>query len=192
MIAYETIGPRGAGRAASRSRTISRIWRCMDFCICWATITRPMRRRTPWRRWRSRVLARLDVPDPYPASAQARRGLIADPHARARSIRLARIARPGNEARNLPVPVPPAAWCGTSAAKAGSRGSLRVVFGWKAGSIRADISEVLKAGAGETGFSPEERTCCRTSSACASGGSRTSWCRAPTSSRCSRRSRSAN
>ncbi|MEA2993707.1 MAG: hemolysin (HlyC) family protein [Alphaproteobacteria bacterium] len=36
---------------------------------------------------------------------------------------------------------------------------LRVVFGWKPGSIRADLEVVLEDGApGETGFSPEERT----------------------------------
>ena len=30
--------------------------------------------------------------------------------------------------------------------------AFRVFFGWKAGSIRANLSDVLKAGAGETGF----------------------------------------
>src|SRR5215211_1370665 len=35
----------------------------------------------------------------------------------------------------------------------------RALFGWKAGSIRADLETVLEAGgSGETGFSPEERT----------------------------------
>src|SRR5215218_5681498 len=35
----------------------------------------------------------------------------------------------------------------------------RALFGWKAGSIRADLEVVLEAGAsGETDFSPEERT----------------------------------
>src|SRR6266705_1320615 len=35
---------------------------------------------------------------------------------------------------------------------------LRTLFGWKPGSIRADLEVVLEAGAGgETGFSPEER-----------------------------------
>ena len=36
--------------------------------------------------------------------------------------------------------------------------ALRAVFGWKAGSIRADLKDVLEDGAGETGFSPTERT----------------------------------
>src|SRR5262249_20909724 len=35
---------------------------------------------------------------------------------------------------------------------------LRFLFGWKPGSIRADLEVVLEAGTGgETGFSPEER-----------------------------------
>ncbi|MGZ3312220.1 MAG: CBS domain-containing protein, partial [Xanthobacteraceae bacterium] len=35
---------------------------------------------------------------------------------------------------------------------------LRTVFGWKASTIRADLKDVLEDGAGETGFSPTERT----------------------------------
>ena len=34
--------------------------------------------------------------------------------------------------------------------------ALRALFGWKPGSIRADLKDVLDAGAGETGFSPKE------------------------------------
>ena len=34
--------------------------------------------------------------------------------------------------------------------------SLRALFGWKPGSIRADLSDVLDGPAGDTGFSPEE------------------------------------
>jgi CBS domain containing-hemolysin-like protein len=34
---------------------------------------------------------------------------------------------------------------------------LRVLFGWKPGSIRDDLEIVLEAASGETGFSPEER-----------------------------------
>jgi CBS domain containing-hemolysin-like protein len=60
--------------------------------------------------------------------------------------------------RNLPVPVQRS----TDAASDGEGllGRLtRALFGWKAGSIRADLEVVLEAGAsGETGFSPEERT----------------------------------
>src|SRR6476646_12001780 len=56
------------------------------------------------------------------------------------------------EPRNLPVPVPPP--------RDGSDNwlarALRTLFGWKPGSIRADLKDVLDAGAGETGFSPKE------------------------------------
>ncbi len=62
-----------------------------------------------------------------------------------------------SENRNLPVPVPQP---GEAAREDGffSR-ILRTLFGWRAGSIRADLEVVLEAGApGETGFSPEEST----------------------------------
>ncbi len=62
------------------------------------------------------------------------------------------------EPRNLPVPVPR-----PSDVARGSNGetwfgrTLRALFGWKPGSIRADLKDVLEAGLpGETGFSPEE------------------------------------
>jgi CBS domain containing-hemolysin-like protein len=59
------------------------------------------------------------------------------------------------EPRHLPVPVPAphdvaregGSWIGRA---------LRAVFGWKPGSIRADLSDVLDAPSGDTGFSPEE------------------------------------
>src|SRR5260370_15818107 len=58
---------------------------------------------------------------------------------------------PASEARNLPVPIPQherregwLVW------------ALRVVFGWKSGSIRASLTDVLKAGAGETDISPKQ------------------------------------
>jgi CBS domain containing-hemolysin-like protein len=34
--------------------------------------------------------------------------------------------------------------------------ALRTIFGWKPGSIRADLKDVLEGNTGETGFSPEE------------------------------------
>src|SRR5215212_9762457 len=60
--------------------------------------------------------------------------------------------------RNLPVPIQPAAEA--SADTEGLLGRLaRALFGWRAGSIRADLEVVLETGASsETGFSPEERT----------------------------------
>src|SRR2546421_6366039 len=58
--------------------------------------------------------------------------------------------------RNLPVVVPHP----SEVARAGGEGwfalAMRAVFGWKSGSIRSDLKDVLDAGAGETGFSPQE------------------------------------
>lgn len=60
-----------------------------------------------------------------------------------------------SDSRNLPIPVPAprdvardgTSWFGRA---------LRAVFGWKPGSIRADLHDVLEASPGESGFSPEE------------------------------------
>src|SRR6267378_951833 len=63
---------------------------------------------------------------------------------------------PAGEARNLPVVIPRP----SEVARGGGDGwfarALRAIFGWKAGSIRSDLKDVLDAGAGETGFSPKE------------------------------------
>ncbi len=57
------------------------------------------------------------------------------------------------DARNLPVPVPPARETGESWLVR----AFRTLFGWKPGSIRADLKDVLDAMTpGESGFSPEE------------------------------------
>lgn len=65
-------------------------------------------------------------------------------------------------------------------------------FGLKSGTTRDELEEVLEEGAGdETGFSPEEQSLLKTSSACVSAALRMSCCRAPTSSPCSGISRSA-
>jgi CBS domain containing-hemolysin-like protein len=59
---------------------------------------------------------------------------------------------------NLPVPVPRPSEVARENGTTWIGRLLRTVFGWKPGSIRADLEVVLEAGApGETGFSPEER-----------------------------------
>jgi CBS domain-containing protein len=63
---------------------------------------------------------------------------------------------PTSESRNLPVVIPRP----SEVARGGGDGwfarALRAMFGWKTGSIRSDLKDVLDAGAGETGFSPKE------------------------------------
>jgi len=57
------------------------------------------------------------------------------------------------EPRNLPVPVPPARDNG----EGWFMRALRALFGWKQGSIRADLKDVLDlVPPGESGFSPDE------------------------------------
>jgi CBS domain containing-hemolysin-like protein len=63
---------------------------------------------------------------------------------------------PTSETRNLPVPMPQAGLVPHERREGWLVWALRVIFGWKAGSIRANLTDVLKAGAGETGFSPKE------------------------------------
>jgi CBS domain containing-hemolysin-like protein len=63
---------------------------------------------------------------------------------------------PTSEPRNLPVPMPSRGMAQHERREGWLAWTLRLIFGWKAGSIRANLSDVLKAGAGETGFSPKE------------------------------------
>jgi CBS domain containing-hemolysin-like protein len=60
------------------------------------------------------------------------------------------------EPRNLPVPVPQPREAAHEGSESWLGRALRALFGWKAGSIRADLKDVLDAAPGETGFSPEE------------------------------------
>ncbi|HEX2655033.1 MAG TPA: hemolysin family protein [Xanthobacteraceae bacterium] len=63
-----------------------------------------------------------------------------------------------SERTNLPVPIPQQSVILREVGTSWFGQMLRALFGWKAGSIRADLEVVLDAAApGETGFSPEER-----------------------------------
>ncbi len=71
-------------------------------------------------------------------------------------------AMPAGERRNLPVPVPPPSPLEDARSVGDSWFSrvLRAMFGWRTGSFRADLKDMLE-GNGETGFSPEEVTLLR-------------------------------
>jgi len=65
----------------------------------------------------------------------------------------------GAETRNLPVPVPHPIVIARENGPGWVERVLRSLFGWKTGTIRADLAVVLEAGhPGDTGFSPEEST----------------------------------
>ena len=61
-------------------------------------------------------------------------------------------------ARNLPVPVPQPRDLARESGEGWFARTLRALFGWKAGTTRADLKDVLEDKAGETEFSPTERT----------------------------------
>jgi CBS domain containing-hemolysin-like protein len=64
-----------------------------------------------------------------------------------------------NQARNLPVPVPRPSDVARDNGESWIGRLLRTVFGWKPGTIRADLEVVLEDGTpDESGFSPEEKT----------------------------------
>ncbi len=60
------------------------------------------------------------------------------------------------EARNLPVPVQPANVVVHDQPESWLTRVLRALFGWQSGSVRSNLTDVLRAGVGETGFSPKE------------------------------------
>ncbi|MBV8110182.1 MAG: HlyC/CorC family transporter [Hyphomicrobiales bacterium] len=60
--------------------------------------------------------------------------------------------------RNLPVPLSRPSQVTPDNADHWFTRALRAIFRWKSSSIRADLTDVLEDGAGETGFSPTERT----------------------------------
>ncbi len=65
-------------------------------------------------------------------------------------------AAPTEEPRNLPIAVPRPSLVAREGGDSWLARALRALFGWKPGSIRADLRTVLEAGAGESGFSPKE------------------------------------
>jgi CBS domain containing-hemolysin-like protein len=70
-------------------------------------------------------------------------------------------AASATETRNLPVPVPRPSEVARGDGEGWLARALRMIFGWKASTIRADLKDVLDAGAGAHGFSPEESTMLR-------------------------------
>src|SRR5438876_7689311 len=60
--------------------------------------------------------------------------------------------------RNLPVPIPRRSEGAPAHAENWFTRALRTIFRWKSSTFRADLRDVLEDGAGETGFSPAERT----------------------------------
>jgi CBS domain containing-hemolysin-like protein len=65
-------------------------------------------------------------------------------------------ATPTVEHPNLPVPVPRPALVAPRHDETWMSRALRTLFGWKVGTIRSDLTEILEASPGETGFSPRE------------------------------------
>src|SRR5262245_35007586 len=65
-------------------------------------------------------------------------------------------AAPATEVRNLPVLVPRPSEVAQENGEGFFTRILRAIFGWKAATIRADLKDVLEAGAGAHGFSPQE------------------------------------
>jgi hypothetical protein len=94
--------------------------------------------------------------------------------------------------RNLPVPVARPNPVARETGDGWLRRALRTILGLRSSTIRANLEDVLEDGAGETGFSPPERTMLRNILGLRERASPTSWCRAPISSPCSATSRSAS
>src|SRR5580704_7251679 len=63
---------------------------------------------------------------------------------------------PASETRNLPVAAPSRSLIAHERHEGWLVRALRAAFGWRSGSVRSNLTDVLRAGAGETGFSPKE------------------------------------
>src|SRR5205807_4113319 len=149
-ISYETT-IREAQAEARPFAIILPILRCTASCTSWATIINRMQ---PPRGWKTSS-ARSSRGSAYPILTECRPISTPMPEPDAPSRNEPTGAR--SERYQLPVPVPRVSEAAGNGASWFVR-MLRAWFGWKPGSIRADLQVVLEAGAaGETGFSPEER-----------------------------------
>jgi CBS domain containing-hemolysin-like protein len=71
-------------------------------------------------------------------------------------------SEPSSATRNLPVPVTrPSPVARQTGGDGWLRRALRTILGFRSSTIRANLKDVLEDGAGETGFSPTERTMLR-------------------------------
>src|SRR5438477_5384041 len=141
-------------RTASRSSLISPTSRSMAFSTSWATITNWTSRPAPWNASNARSWRGWTLPiRTRRATLEPDKAAMPDNDAPRRSEPAGSVT----ERSNLPVPVPRPSEVARDATSWVGR-VLRSMFGWKPGSIRADLELVLDAGAGgESGFSPEER-----------------------------------
>src|SRR5499426_3512240 len=116
----------------------------MDFCTSPATITPGITRPTRWNGSKPPSspgymypipIVRATMPDSDPASPS-------EP----------------SVSRNLPVPVARPAPVAPESADGWLKRTLRAILGLRSSTIRSNLRDVLEDGAGETGFSPTERT----------------------------------
>src|SRR5262249_2447625 len=138
----------------------------MAFCISSATITRPTRRRRPWRVSKSRCWHASACPIPtgratapgvtVPRAPAEPKGQGLTANRMPDSDPSSEGTPPATETRNLPVPVPRPALSPPDAGEGWFARALRTLFGWKAGSIRSDLADVLETDTGSAGFSPTE------------------------------------
>ena len=120
-------------------------------------------------RLEARILAQIDVPDPY---SYGLRGPI-PPHAEYRRTQVAASPLPARPSGHSPQSARIAAVRATPprTARAGSTRALRVLFGWKPGSIRQDLEVVLEPAPRPTPASRRKNApCCATSSAARAPG----------------------
>src|SRR5262252_90110 len=116
----------------------------MDFCISPATITPRTPRRTRWKGSKPPSLPGLMYPIPTVRAAMPD----SDPSSPSEP----------SASRNLPVPVARPAPVAPENADGWLKRTLRALLGLRSSTVRSNLRDVLEDGAGETGFSPTERT----------------------------------